>query len=110
MSRLSVVDATMGMQFRLIAGRRATPAQKTANDVARAAPCNVDRINHLGEDCEEYPFHATAQGAASGQRKINWDIRMVNSAHNELVGSKLNTLYKTERFWYGDHFYVTFTL
>lgn len=105
-SRISVVDATMGIQIRLIASPRATPAQKAANDLARTAPCNVERINHLGEDYDEYPFQVPAQGVASGQRKINWDIRMVNSAHNQLVGSKLNTLSKIERGWYGDHFYV----
>jgi hypothetical protein len=41
--------------------------------------------------------------------KLNWVIRMVNGDHNQLVGSKLSSLYATERFHYGDHFYVQFT-
>lgn len=73
---------------------------------ARTAPCNVERINRLGEDYDEYPFQVPAQGAASGQRTINWDTRMVNSANNQLVGSKLNTPSRIERFWVGDHFSV----
>ena len=62
-----------------------------------------------GQVCDEYPFQSTAQGAASGTIKINWDLRTVDADHNRKVGSMLSILYASERFWYGDHFYVQFT-
>lgn len=50
------------------------------------------------------------RGSASGVLKVNWDIRILNAAQNQKVGSMLSALYATERFWYGDHLYVQFTL
>jgi len=35
---------------------------------------------------------------------------MVDGLQNQKVGNMLSVLYATERFWYGDHFYVQFTL
>ena len=61
-------------------------------------------------NCDEFPFQTTAQGAASGIIKVYWRNRMVNGLQNQKVGSMLAALYSTERFWYGDHFYVQFTL
>ncbi len=94
---------------------RATPAQKAANDSARKIPCAALKLITVvppgtpTQNCDEYPFQATAQGAASGVMKLNWDIRMVNGLQNQKVGSMLSSLYTTSRFWYGDHFYVQFT-
>ena len=97
---------------------RATPEQQAANDSARRGPCDVlpaafaltDPTPDVGKDCDEYPFQSTAQGAASGPIKVNWDIKILNAAQNQKVGNMLRVLYATERFLYGDHFYVQFTL
>ena len=94
---------------------RATAAQQTANDKARSAPCAALKLitpvvaGAPKTNCDEFPFQTTARGAASGIIKLNWDIRMVNGEQNQKVGSMLSILYTTERFWYGDHFYVQFT-
>lgn len=94
---------------------RATEAQKAANETSRRGTRDALRLINTTlpgtpkQDCDEFPFRATAQGAASGIIKLNWDIRMVNAEHNQKVGSMLSILYATERFHYGDHFYVQFT-
>ena len=97
---------------------RATPDQQAANDAARRGPCDIaraafaltDPTPEVRKDCDEYPFQSTAQGAASGLIKVHWDIKILNAAHNQKVGNMLSVLYATERFHYGDHFYVQFTL
>lgn len=94
---------------------RATPAQATDNEKARKPACDALKLvtpvppGSPGLDCDEFPFRSTAQGAASGIIKLNWDIRMVNKKHNQLVGSKLSVFYGKERLFFGDHFYVQFT-
>lgn len=94
---------------------RATPGQQAANQSARKPACDALKLIVIippgapAQDCDEYPFQTTAQGAASGIIKVNWDIRILNAAHNQKVGSMLSALYATERFWHGDHFYVQFT-
>ena len=70
----------------------------------------VDPDPTVNKDCDEYLFQSTAQGAASGPIKVNWDIKILSAAQIQKVGNMLSVLYATERFFYGDHFYVQFTL
>jgi hypothetical protein len=49
----------------------------------------------LGEDCDEYPFRSTLEGAASP----DWDfsVRAVNSTQNQSAGGSLAGFYNTDR-------------
>jgi len=90
---------------------RATPAQAEANrKVSTAACAPIPRPGVPGtlteHDCDEYPFAATIQGAASGPRYVNWDIHMVLASHNRRVGGLLIAFYNGERMFWGDRFYV----
>lgn len=90
---------------------RATPAQNDANRaVSRAACAPLPKPGIAGtataHDCDEYPFAATVQGAASGPRYVNWDIHVVLASHNRRVGGLLIAFYNGERMFWGDRFYV----
>lgn len=43
----------------------------------------------LGQDCDEYPFATTFQGAAAAGD--NYSVRAVTSSDNQLAGSRLQT-------------------
>lgn len=56
-----------------------------------------------GYDCDEYPFAATREGAATG----NFDLRLVPSEQNKGVGRMLGSqFYLYNRILDGDAFYV----
>lgn len=59
-----------------------------------------------GQQCDEYPFAATQQGAAFGEQGFWWDVRAVNGAQNQKVGSDLSVMFSKERYFYGDKFWV----
>ncbi|MFD5029410.1 NucA/NucB deoxyribonuclease domain-containing protein [Streptomyces sp. NPDC058405] len=49
----------------------------------------------LGQDCDEYPFRSTLEGAASP----NWDfsVRAVDTTQNQSAGGSLSGFYGTDR-------------
>lgn len=49
----------------------------------------------LGEDCDEYPFRSTLEGAASP----DWDfsVRAVNNTQNQSAGGSLSAFYNSDR-------------
>ncbi|GAA1823270.1 hypothetical protein GCM10009682_49470 [Luedemannella flava] len=70
-----------------------------------------DNTPTTGNDCDEYPFRSTREGAASRARlgEAGWDfsVRAVDSKQNQLAGSRLNKYYRSDRILYNtDDFYV----
>lgn len=59
----------------------------------------------LGQDCDEYPFATTFQGAANGD---NYAVRAITASDNQLAGSRLQTdFYGKQRILHDlDRFYV----
>ena len=58
----------------------------------------------LGQDCDEYPFATTFQGAANGN---NYSVWAVTSSDNQLAGSDLSGFYGSQRILHDyDPFYV----
>jgi len=83
------------------------------NDTDRAANVDGRVVRSRARSHLRFRDHGVkvgTQGAAFGVQKVDWDIRMVDGLQNQKVGNMLSVLYATERFWYGDHFYVQFTL
>jgi hypothetical protein len=81
---------------------------------------NLRRLNHdsavatcqlyyplyttLGQDCDEYPFQSTFQGAANGD---NYSARAINLSHNRSAGGHLRGFYDRQRILHDyDPFYV----
>ncbi|MGP3927222.1 NucA/NucB deoxyribonuclease domain-containing protein [Streptomyces sp. 8N616] len=57
-----------------------------------------------GQDCDEYPFSSTLQGAASGNDR--YSARALPSADNQKAGSLLSQWYSNQRIIDNDPFYV----
>lgn len=55
-------------------------------------------------ECDEYPFCATHQGAASGDNRFS--ARRIVAAHNTTGGIMLGTFYSSQRILHDDHFYA----
>jgi hypothetical protein len=85
---------------------RATPIQTEANRKVSEKACIPVRGTLVDNDCDEYPFASTLEGAASGPRYVNWDIALVLSGHNRRVGGLLIAFYNQERMFWGDKFSV----
>ncbi|MEV6237280.1 NucA/NucB deoxyribonuclease domain-containing protein [Lentzea sp. NPDC051838] len=51
-----------------------------------------------GQDCDEFPFATTREGAAFGDD--NYSVKYVNESHNRSAGSALNTYYRWDRILY----------
>ena len=61
-----------------------------------------------GQECDEYPFASTEEGAASP----DWDfsVRAVSGTQNRAAGGLLNWFYTSDRILYGnDEYYVEIT-
>jgi hypothetical protein len=61
-----------------------------------------------GQDCDEYPFRITVEGAANPQ----WDfsVQGVNNSQNRRAGSRLGTYLRQDRIlYYNDGFFVDIT-
>ncbi len=85
---------------------RATEIQRLANRAVSGQACKPLQGTIQGYDCDEYPFAAAVEGAASGPRYVNWDIALVTSGHNRRVGGLLSAFHQDQRMFYGDRFYV----
>lgn len=59
-----------------------------------------------GQQCDEYRFAATREGAAFGPHGSYWDVKAANGDHTQKVGRMLGSMYSKERYFYGDTFYV----
>ena len=55
-----------------------------------------------GCDCDEYPFAATHQGAASGR----FSVRRIDPSDNRRAGAFLGDFFRAQRVLDGDEFYV----
>lgn len=57
-----------------------------------------------GQDCDEYPFQSTTQGAASGDDR--YSARALTSEDNQVAGRMLGDWYSSQRILDSDPFYV----
>ncbi|MFJ6668965.1 NucA/NucB deoxyribonuclease domain-containing protein [Streptomyces sp. NPDC091383] len=57
-----------------------------------------------GEDCDEYPFASTWEGAGAGDG--NFSVRYLNSVQNRSAGGSLAAWYNSDRILHFDQFYV----
>lgn len=84
---------------------RSFPYELDANRAISGPVCNK-LPKKDGQQCDEYPFAATREGAAFGPQGTYWDVKAVNGDHNQKVGWMLGSMYSNERYFYGDTFYV----
>lgn len=56
----------------------------------------------LGQDCDEYPFACTAEGAATGQ----YAVRPIPAPDNQEAGRRLGSWFSADRIIDGDAFHV----
>ncbi|WP_163543951.1 hypothetical protein [Occultella kanbiaonis] len=112
----------------------AVPLHRTTNsalrDANRAAACKSPSVipRPTGNDCDEYPFASTYEGAAAGgpgrtfsfcsvtyyptgvTSPTGFSICMINSAENQLAGSQMNSvLFVPYRIIDGDPFFISIT-
>lgn len=59
------------------------------------------------QQCDEYPFASTSEGAASGKQGVTWDVKAVPGPHSGALGTLISVMYSRQRFFYGDPFYVS---
>lgn len=86
---------------------RSTDVQRVVNRLVSDRACVPLRGTIQRYQCDEYPFAATAEGAASGPRGVNWDVRLMPNTHNQRVGGLLSAFYQDQRMFMGvDRFYV----
>jgi hypothetical protein len=55
-----------------------------------------------GQQCDEYPFASTAQGAGARSRGLPWDfsVKAVTTSHNASAGNALGQFYRDDRILY----------
>lgn len=80
--------------------RATDPVVRTSNS---AVACPSSFPKDPGQDCDEYPFRSTWQGAAFGP----YDSRAINSEQNQQGGIALRQFYDQERVLNLDPFIVT---
>lgn len=84
---------------------RATDFQDFANRTIIRPTCLL-LPKQPGQSCDEFPFAASAEGAASGVRGVEWDVKALNERHNSWAGTMLSVFYGHQRMSQGDEFYV----
>ncbi|MFD2418259.1 NucA/NucB deoxyribonuclease domain-containing protein [Amycolatopsis pigmentata] len=77
--------------------------EKDAQDRNSKVACPTSFPKKPGEDCDEYPFASTWEGAAFGP----YDAEAINSKQNQLGGNALQQFYNQERVLNHDPFVVT---
>jgi hypothetical protein len=55
-----------------------------------------------GQQCDEYPFASTMQGASARRRGLDWDfsVKAVDRTHNNAAGQDLRAFYRDDRILY----------
>jgi hypothetical protein len=76
---------------------------QTAQDRNNAVACPASFPRDPGQDCDEYPFASTWEGAAFGP----YDAEAIDSTQNQQGGSALLQFYNQERVLNHDPFVVT---
>ncbi len=86
-------------------------AQRKKNRDAAIATCNKEFPGYTKQtpkqDCDEFPFATTAEGAAKGD--LRYSARALNSGQNQLAGVDLNTFWLQNRVIDGDTFDVAYS-
>jgi len=82
---------------------RETDDGKITQNRNKACPSSLPRPE--GQECDEYAFASTKEGAASGGP---YDAKMIDREQNRLGGTQLSSMYLQQRMLDNDHFYVIF--
>ncbi|WP_275466856.1 DNRLRE domain-containing protein [Streptomyces noursei] len=84
------------------------------NEKVRVRDCNDNTPGAPGEgqDCDEYPFHSSAEGAAryvyeGDEYKDDFSVRYINRKENQEAGRRLAAWYQTDRILDWEAFTVT---
>ncbi|MFJ9420365.1 NucA/NucB deoxyribonuclease domain-containing protein [Streptomyces sp. NPDC101227] len=73
------------------------------NQKAKDAACaDLEKVD--GEDCDEYPFASTWEGAGLGDG--NFSVQYLNSLQNRSAGGSLAGWYNSDRILHFDQYYV----
>lgn len=77
-----------------------------ANETERKKACLVlaPGGTPVGEECDEYPFRTTWEGAGAGDN--NFSVRYVTKSHNTEAGNLLNAFYSGQRILGREAFYT----
>ncbi|MCL7496076.1 NucA/NucB deoxyribonuclease domain-containing protein [Streptomyces sp. MCA2] len=81
----------------------ATQAYKDNTKAKNDACADLQRAD--GEDCDEYPFASSWEGAGAGDG--NFSVRYVNDSQNRSAGASLVAWYNSDRILHFDQFYVS---
>ncbi|SHF61049.1 NucA/NucB deoxyribonuclease domain-containing protein [Streptoalloteichus hindustanus] len=88
-------------------------ARRTANRAEATSFCHRRWPGYpeLGQDCDEFPFASTYEGAArykyDGDRwRDHFSARPINAPDNQEAGSRLGAWYGNDRILDGDRFFV----
>ncbi len=83
-------------------------ARRTKNRSVAVATCKKYFPGYSGndprQDCDEFPFATTTEGAAKGD--LRYSARPIDSKQNQLAGSRMNTWWEEQRVIEGDAFDV----
>lgn len=82
-------------------------ATRNANRDAAVAACRAAYGRDYatgGKHCDEFPFAATKEGAAKGDR--NFSVKVITGPDNSAGGSRLSAFFTQNRVLNGDPFYV----
>lgn len=89
--------------------------EQVRRDLNRATSTGVCRTEwpgypDLGQDCDEFPFASTYEGAArflyAGTRYGMFSVRPINAPDNQEAGRRLGVWYGEDRILDGDRFFV----
>ncbi|MGW5701641.1 NucA/NucB deoxyribonuclease domain-containing protein [Amycolatopsis japonica] len=72
----------------------------TKNRNAKDAACRTLPPKQPGQECDEYPFATTVQGAGRGDG--NFSVKYVNGGQNGLAGNALQTYLRWDRILYDE--------
>ncbi|WP_157467644.1 NucA/NucB deoxyribonuclease domain-containing protein [Frankia sp. QA3] len=86
--------------------------QRSKIDANRAAAVKICKgidpnYSKKGNDCDEYPFASTAEGAA--KKGSRFSARPLNSEQNQAAGRAINPFFVGSRVLDGDAFKVAIT-
>lgn len=79
-------------------------AERNHAAALRVCQQNYPVYSLLGQDCDEFPFKSTQEGAAKGDRRFS--ARAIESGDNRCAGNALGQFYANNRVLDGDAFNV----
>lgn len=96
------------------AASASSQARYDRNEAIRTRDCNENTPGApgAGKDCDEYPFHSSAEGAArfefeGAEFKDDFSVRYIDSKENQEAGRRLGAWYQSDRILDWEAFTIT---